>query len=615
MKKSAIYYLWIVLPISLCGQAATNGSNDFDPGEVTEVTETDSGVAPNESSVEVVEIPDASVEGVDIEESGGPAPTNVQALPRETEIGMALPEQSTAQAGEATLASEDKISVDFPDEDVRTILRNIADLFELNLVIPDTLQGRTSLKLRNISWQQAFQVVLEPLGFTYTEDENIIMIKSIEELTSEPVDTRVFIIGYARAQELRGSIEPLIDTGAGGRIQVDVRSNALVITERPSRMGKIQEIIERLDQATDQVMIESKFIEVTRNNIKNIGVNWASLQNYEVSTGPFDRSSVEVDEDISGNSRTNTQSQGVGPQVNSQLSTVTNDLSNLVTDTTTTNTAVFSADQFSLVLSALKTSNDVELVANPTVVTLDNTKATIDIAEFFPNPRFTFNAETGQRQLNGVDLEEDGIKVGITLEVTPQVNSLGFINLDVNPTVSRSDRTVTIEGSEFPIIDKRTTQTNVTIKDGYTLAIGGLVENSVTSRVDKVPLLGNLPGVGRLFKSESDDKSQRNLIIFITAKMLDPDGTTYEEVIDPRVLDELNLSERDMPGFEVPQDEANRLRELRKFREQMEEAERMEGLDERIRIIKKNRKAAKAKGSEDDGLRTSDVRRSSRFNR
>jgi type IV pilus assembly protein PilQ len=610
MKKSTTYCFWLLAPIALWAQAASDENSGIDLSEITVVEDNATSPSANTSAAEVVEIPEAAIEGVRRGESETGIPSDVQALPDETEIVLELPRQEAVAPSEASLSSNETISVDFPDEDVRTILRNIADLFELNLVIPDTLQGRTSLKLRNITWQQAFQVVLEPLGFTYVEDRNIIMIKSIEELTTEPVDTRVFVVSYARADELRGSIEPLIDAGAGGRIQVDTRSNALVITERPSRMGKIQEIIERLDQATDQVMIESKFIEVTRNNIKNIGVNWASLQNYEVSTGPFDESSVEVDSEESENSLNISQSQG---SVNSQLATVTNNFSNLVTDTTTTNTAVFSADQFSLVLSALKTANDVELVANPTVVTLDNTKATIDIAEFFPNPRFTFNAETGQRQLNGVDLEEDGIKVGITLEVTPQVNSLGFINLDVNPTVSRSDRTATIEGSEFPIIDKRTTQTKVTIKDGYTLAIGGLVENSVTSRVDKVPLLGNLPGVGRLFKSESDDQSQRNLIIFITAKMLDPDGTTYEEVIDPRVLDELNLSERDMPGFEVPEEEANRLRELRNLRREAEEAERLIGLEERIRVVEEDREAAEKRESQSEAAEAEGVRRSSRF--
>lgn len=584
MKKTVIYSLWLLAPFALWAQASSseNPGTEKSEASVDETQASDGSTQP--SGGEVIEIPDASIEGVSRNDSEPSIPTDFQSLPEETEIVLELPGQGASQPSEAILATEETISVDFPDEDVRTILRNIADLFELNLVIPDTLQGRTSLKLRNITWQQAFQVVLEPLGFTYVEDRNIIMIKNIEELTTEPVDTRVFVVNYARAQDLRGSIEPLIDAAAGGRVQVDVRSNALVITERPSRMGKIQEIIERLDRATDQVMIETKFVEVTKNDVKDIGVNWASLQGYELSAGPFERewsrersfndNSTTTDGATSSTSGETSSGSTSSEVFNSEQSIGTSfDSLNTLTSTASTgrfDTAVFSAEQFNLVLSALQTANDVELVANPTVVTLDNSLATIDIAEFFPNPQFTFNAETGQRQLNGVDLDEDGIKVGITLEVTPQVNSAGFINLNVKPTVSRSDRSVTIEGSEFPIIDKRTTQTNVTIKDGFTLAIGGLVENSSTARTTKVPVLGDLPGVGRFFKSDSDVAAQRNLIIFITAQTLNPDGTTYRDVIDPRVLNDMGILPSEVPGYKVPEEERLLIEKLEDIRTEAE---------------------------------------------
>ena len=194
---------------------------------------------------EVVEILDAPTAGVVVDvEAPEILDVATTALPSDSEVVLELPGQETSGPGSAAMAEEETISVDFPDEEVRTILRNVADLFDLNLVIPDTLQGRTSVKLRNITWRQVFEVALEPLGFTYVEDRNIIRIKSIAELTTEPVDTRVFILNYARADEIQGSISPLIDTAAGGKIQVDVRSNALVITERPSRMNRIQEVIE-----------------------------------------------------------------------------------------------------------------------------------------------------------------------------------------------------------------------------------------------------------------------------------------------------------------------------------------------------------------------------------
>ena len=162
------------------------------------------------------------------------------------EVFLDLPGASDASS--AVMVDAETISVDFPEEDVRDIIRSVAELYELNVVIPDSLAGSVSIKLRDVTWQQVFDVVLEPLNYTYLIDGNIIKIKSQDELAVEPVDTRVFIVDLAKASEIRGSIEPLVDPASGGKIQVDIRSNALVITERPSRMNDIQEIIETLDR-------------------------------------------------------------------------------------------------------------------------------------------------------------------------------------------------------------------------------------------------------------------------------------------------------------------------------------------------------------------------------
>lgn len=197
--------------------------------------------------------------------------------------------QTSETVGSASRAKDaagrDTLSVDFPDEDIRNILRNVADLFELNIIMPETLQGKTTIKLRDVTWRQIFQNVLQPVGFTYIEDGNIIKIVSNESLLQEPVSTEVFLVNYARAADILPTISSLVDTAAGGKIVVDSRSNSLVITERPSRMNRIRPIIEVLDRATDQVMIESKFVEVTDRDVKNIGLNWSSLANYNIAAG------------------------------------------------------------------------------------------------------------------------------------------------------------------------------------------------------------------------------------------------------------------------------------------------------------------------------------------
>src|SRR6478735_1882731 len=194
-------------------------------------------------------------------------------------------EATEPAASNAVSRDKDTLSVDFPDEDFKTILCNVADLFELNLVVPDTLTGKTSIKLRDVSWRQIFQVVLSPVGYSYIEEGNIIKIVSNESLQQEPAATEVFILNNAKAADIKPTVDGLVDAAGGGKIVIDNRSNALVITERPSRMGRIRAIIEQLDRATDQVMIETKFVEVTDRDVRNIGVNWASLQGMQVGVG------------------------------------------------------------------------------------------------------------------------------------------------------------------------------------------------------------------------------------------------------------------------------------------------------------------------------------------
>lgn len=483
-------------------------------------------------------------------------------------IELIFPEE-TDDTGSASFGSDETISVDFPDEEIRTILRNVADLYDLNLVIPDSLQGNTSIKLRNVTWDEVFDVILEPIGFTYVTDRSIIKIRSQEDLAAEPVDTRVFLINYAAAADLQDSVGILVDSAVGGRVQVDVRTNALVITERPSRMNRIQEIIERLDRPTEQVMIESKFIEVTNRDIANLGVNWSSLGGYGMQTGPWNETQNRTVDDTTTNTI---------PTVNPAS------VLRSVAGSSTISSTVLSMDAFNVTLSALETLDDVKLVSNPTVVTLNNTEALISIGERFPVPQYTYNDERGTYEVSGFEYED----IGINLNVTPQVNSAGFINLDIRPEVSTRQGTVTFggaSGAEIPIIGSRRTESNITIKDGFTLAIGGLVENNIQNGVNKVPVLGDIPGIGNLFKSKTDSIDQRNLIIFITARTLNPDGSTYEEVIDPRVLAEMGITNRDVPGYTPPSDEQDMIDAVRSRRLEFLESNAKEELNQILDAI------------------------------
>ena len=444
------------------------------------------------------------------------------------------------------------ISVDFPEEDVRDIIRSVADLYELNVVIPDSLAGSVSLKLRDVTWQQVFDVVLEPLNFTYLTEGNIIKIKSRDELAVEPVDTRVFIVDFASAAEISSSISPLIDAAAGGKVQVDTRSNALVITERPSRMNNIQEIIETLDRPTEQVMIESKFVEINKRDTAKLGIDWKTLDIWEL---------------------------GLGSPGTQLTDGVINGYEGFVGELNLSS-AVFNAGTFNTVLSALDTFNHLELVSNPTVVTLNNSPANITIGDEYPIPSYTYNDEVGRMEVSGFEYKP----IGINMTVTPQINSAGFINLDILPEISSTNGFITFGTGQsgavdIPIVTTRKTKSRVTIKSGYTLAIGGLIEQNTEEGESAVPIFGELPLIGKLFSRTTSSTDRSNLIVFITAKILSASGATYEDVFNQKALYEMGVSIEDIPGREVTPEESQQYQKI------MDERSRLDQLQKELRLM------------------------------
>ena len=367
-------------------------------------------------------------------------------------------------------------------------------------------------------------------------------------------------------------------------------------------------------------MIESKFVEVTNRDVKDIGINWASLQNYRIGVGGLEEQVNRVvdngrtgSDDFSStrdnttgtttsNTRDTTSLTGNTSGTNSQ-STVGNDVSvsgglatststssnatsitnatnsnssvsdannvadtavNTISDVTTSLTslisgdstsrlssAVFSASDFNIILSALQAQNQTKLVSNPTVVTLNNTEASINIGEEFPIPSYTYNAERGTFEVSGFEYRP----IGIILKVTPQVNAQGFIKLTIEPEVSSRSGSTTFGGAggaTIPIIATRKSSTQVSLRDGFTMGIGGLIENTTLNGETRVPLLGSIPGLGRLFRSDSVDETKRNLLIFITAKTVAADGAPVEEVFDPRAIRDMGLKRDDLPGYREP---------------------------------------------------------------
>ena len=210
--------------------------------------------------------------------------------------------------------------------------------------------------------------------------------------------------------------------------------------------------------------------------------------------------------------------------------------------------AVFSADQFKLVLSALEQLNNAKIVSNPTIVTLNNTEASINVGQQYPIPSYSFNQQTGTFQVVGFTYKD----IGIILKVTPQVNARGFIKLTLAPEVSQNQGTTSFggaSGASIPIIGSRKATTQVSLKDGYTMGIGGLISTNFNKGMTKVPILGDLPLIGYLFKQDATTNVVDNLVIFITAKTISAEGAPVEQVFNSAEVKKFQLKRSDMPGY------------------------------------------------------------------
>ncbi len=586
------------------------------------------------------------------------------------------------------------ISVDFPDTEIRTILRSVADLYELNLVVPEELSGRASVRLRDVTWMQVFDIVLSPVGYTYRDDagiirivrddvvredvpddrviahddgtmtvnfenvpiadivalvateadlnvvipqdfmtvgseatatvrlrnvrweqvfdvslsqigygyldrDDIIRIETIERIESVPPATRVVQVKYPSATIIAEFVRELSGVQ---RVQVDTGTNVLIVTAEEGKMREIERLVERLDQPTEQVMIEAMFIEVSDSDAKDLGVNWESLSGYNLGATDmlhdFNRS--RDSDRVSGSSREQSQTITEGPGGVTATSTDSRQRFSEVLRASGTGRqtqALFTAGEFNVVLSALQQRTDARLVSNPTVVTMNAEEARIEVVDHLYREGAANVLGTGQPGDPTRTTFDEPIKLeylpGITLAVTPTISGGDLINLKARPEINNIVGQQVLGDGPFaqtiPTVRQRFVETNVVVKSGQTLAMSGLADEDSSTTETKVPLLGDMPVVGRFFRSDSRDQDKKNQIIFITATITDPNRHNYTDFVDEHEIMQMGLSHRDIQGsqYQRSDDEERYLRELAAHRAEarQEEIRRMlaefdEGEDE-----------------------------------
>lgn len=422
---------------------------------------------------------------------------------------------------------------EFQGDDVGQVLRLLARQAKVNMVVSEAVAGTVTMRLEDVTAMQAVEIIAKSKGFFVDKIDNVFYVKTAAERTAEPTESDSYQFSYARAKESA----PLIAAQLASKDapQVDERTNTIFYRETRSNIDVIRQLLVQIDKPTKQVMIEARLVEVNANPRQSYGINWAGTLGGSASAQTIRYGASDFPED------------GVTPAPSSGGTTTLNNFNfagsnnNRLGDTLGSllgsamgagQLAILSAPQLSVTLRMLNEDADSEFLANPRIVTADNMQAKIEITRNQPVPQLNFNEQTATAVFGGFQDK----KFGNTLLVRPSVNKDNFITLSVKPEISNKvgDATFNFAGATVasPVIDTRSLDSNVLIKSGDTLAIGGLLQDEQTKARTKVPILGDIPILGYLFQEKLNARTKRNLLIFVTPTIIDPHyGTGLEDQV------------------------------------------------------------------------------------
>jgi len=416
----------------------------------------------------------------------------------------------------------EKLSLNFQNIEIRSLLQVIADFTNFNVVTSDTVTGSVTLRLKDVPWDQALDIILQAKSLGMRKTGNVLLIAPKEELAAkdkqelesrvaiqslEAVRTQSFQINYAKASEIASQISAGGTASASARILsnrgsviAEPRTNQLFVTDIPSRLEQVQSFISKLDVAVRQVLIEARIVEASDTFGRSLGVRLGGGQ--VGATGAFTSGSTNVGV---GSSYSNVPGANTsGNFVNLPASTL-----GVANAAAAFAVSIFnaSANRFlNLELSALEADGKGKIVSSPRVVTADQVKALIEQGTEFPYQVATSSGATS------LAFRKANLKLEVTPQITPEGNII--LNLDVNKD-SRGETT-----AAGIAIDTKHIQTQVLVENGGTVVIGGIFTLEETNNETKVPLLGDIPYVGNLFKSRERTSRKQEMLVFITPKMI-----------------------------------------------------------------------------------------------
>ena len=434
--------------------------------------------------------------------------------------------ESEKRKSESFTYSGEKLSLNFQDIDVRSVLQLIADFTDLNLVASDTVAGNITLRLQNVPWDQALDLVLKTKGLDKRKIGNVLLVAPADEIAARerqeleskkqvadlaPLRRELIQVNYAKASDMAQLFQSVTSADGAvterGSITVDDRTNSIIAYQTQERLDELRRIISQLDVAVRQVMIEARIVEANVDYDKALGVRWGG----GARSGRWDVSGKDGAQIFEGTGRrvilgtdkvgstTVDDGQARLPFVDMGVASSTSGFgigylgSNVVLD---------------LQLSAMEKTGNGEVISQPKVVTSD--KETAKILK---------GAEIPYQEASSSGASTTSFKeAALSLEVTPQITPDNRIIMEVKVTKDAPDFARAVNG--VPPINKNEVNAKVLVSDGETIVLGGVFSNTQTKGVEKVPFLGDLPYLGRLFRRDIVQDNKSELLIFLTPRIM-----------------------------------------------------------------------------------------------
>ncbi|MFA5118664.1 MAG: secretin N-terminal domain-containing protein [Candidatus Omnitrophota bacterium] len=409
-------------------------------------------------------------------------------------------------------------SLEFREVDIKDVLRQLAKQYNLNIIFSETVKGLVTVQLNNVSIEQALDSIITVNGFAYSKKDNVYKVTTQDEVVKQGNQTKLFKLNNADAATLKVTLAKVLSSD--GSIESDSRSNSIIVTDSSSVINKIEAMVPSLDELTSQVLIEAKMIETSLTVNDKLGIDWTTTIK---ATGAKRAITFPFSPKGGNEFAQNFLPQASSTDADFNAANPTGFPYTVLGDFTF-GTLDFSS--FQTILDFLKSRNKTKLVANPRIVTINNQNAVINVGKVLSLPTYERNETTGNLEITGWT----NYNVGVKLDVTPQVSPDGHIKLKLKPEVSSlvgyaSERDGVKEG---PITSSRSAQTEVQIKDGQTVVIGGMVKDETATTEKKIPLLGDIPFLGALFRrkevgSTENPTEKTDLLIFVTAHIIKDD--------------------------------------------------------------------------------------------